>query len=345
MRFRDTIGTWGLSGFALASTAAAFLCTAFEPRAALTGWLAAAVMLQAVPLGALVLLATMRLIPGHWEEELGGACEGAAGLWVLALAAFLPVLFGAEAIYDWPETFAGSAFQAVWLGGLPFALRTLLWFAALAMIARSQIGLHASQGASALALVVMTLGTSLLAVDWLMSLDTGFQSSGFGLTVFALEMCVAYAVVVLCRLVQPPLPQRPALLGSLLLVFLLLWLYFQFMPFLVIWSGNLPDNAKWYLDRAEGAWVWALGAGMALGMAPVLALILPQVRRSPRAIAVAAISVLAGKSLEFGWLALPGRGAVAALAYFFALCGLGAFAAAYLMPGWKWWPPPRSPTA
>lgn len=345
MRGGESIRSLGLFGFGIVGTAGAACCVVLAPRAALTGWMAAAVLVQAVPLGALVLLAMMRLIAGQWEAELRCACEAAAGLWVVGLLAFLPVLFGMGLIYDWPHMHLETAFQDAWLSPVPFIARALLWFAALAVIACNQVGGRASEGSSALALVVLTLGASLTAVDWLMSLDPGFHSSGFGLTVFALEMCVAYAVVVLLRLMQPPVPRNASLLGGLLIVFLLLWLYFQFMPYLVIWSGNLPDGVKWYLDRAVGPWAWVLWASGLLGAAPLLALCLPQVRRSPRAVGFAGISTLAGKVLEFAWLALPGRGGMSAVTYAFALCGLGCFAAAYLSPDRVRWPPCRRSTA
>lgn len=345
MRVTESVRALGLTGFGLLSTAAAILCIAIAPREALTGWLAAAVVVQAVPLGGLVLLAVMRLVPGHWEAELRFACEAAAGLWVLAAVAFLPVLIGLGAIHDWPGASLDTAFQGAWLSVPLFALRTLLWFGVLALIARSQVGGHASGTASAMALIVMIFGTSLLAADWLMSIDIRFHSFDFGLQIFALEMGVAYAVIVLLRLVHPPAPERPAMLGALLLLFLLVWVYFQFMPYLAVWSGNMPDAAKWYLDRAGGGWVWLLYAIAVLGLAPLLALLLPQVRRSPRAIALAAISALAGKVLEFAWLAIPGRGGMGVLTYLFALGGLGAFAAAFLWPGWTWWPPGRRSAA
>lgn len=341
MRPADAFRAFGLSGFGVAGVLAALAAIVVDPRAGLTGWLAAAVLLQAVPLGALVLLATMRLVPGRWESELREACEAAAGLWCFAALAFVPVLLGATAIYDWTRVPAESAFQGAWLGLLPFVLRTCAWFVALAVIARSQVGGRASQGASALALIVMTLGASVLAVDWFMSLDMAFHASGFGLTLFALQVCAAYLVILLLRLAYGRKPRRraakaPGLLGGLLIMFLLLWLYFQFMPFLVAWSGNLPDKAAWYLLRGEGGWGALLYAAGLLGGVPLLAMLLPRYRRSPRALALAAICALVGKGLEFAWFALPGRGAVAVLAHGFALCGLGCLAAGFLAPDGAW---------
>lgn len=331
MRGGEAIPTPGLASFGLASTALAFLGIALAPHAALTGWFTAALLLQAVPFGALMLLAAMRLVRGQWEEDLRCACEGAAGLWAAALLAFVPVLIGVWAIYDWPGAELDGSFREVWLSVVPFALRTLLWFAALAVVARSQIGGQASRGASALALLVMMLGGALLAADWLLSIGASRNSSAFGLVVPALEMCIAGAVVILLRIAHPPQLERPALLAWLLLALLLLRLYFQFLPWLFVGSGSLPDGAKWL--PADDIWSRILQAIGALGIMPLFALLLPQVRRSCRAIACAAIWVLAAGTLEFGWAALAGRGAIAALTYLFAVCGLGCFAAAYLMPG------------
>ena len=31
-------------------------------------------------------------------------------------------------------------------------------------------------------------------------------------------------------------------------------MYLAFAAFLIIWSGNLPDEIPWYLDRIHGKW-------------------------------------------------------------------------------------------
>jgi hypothetical protein len=64
---------------------------------------------------------------------------------------------------------------------------------------------------------------------------------------------------------------------------------------------------------------------------PLLALFAPQVRKSPRWLGRCAVAVLAGRALEFGWLVLPGRGWLAAIAWLVALAGLGCLAAAALL--------------
>ncbi|PEQ13650.1 hypothetical protein B2G71_04805 [Novosphingobium sp. PC22D] len=312
------------------SLAAALVCVLISPREALTGWLGAAVLFQALPMTALALLATMRLVPGEWEVDLRPVCEFAGRLWPLAALAFVPVLAGMGTIYDWSSEPAASDFQDAWLGYVPFALRTVLWFVGLGLIARGQIGRRAGEGASSAALVFLVLGGSLVAVDWLMSLDAHFHSSGFGLQVLAIEAGAAFMALLIVRMAMPGPIARPGILGGLLLTLMVVWAYFQFLPYLVIWSGNLPEGAAWYAQRGGDGWSLVLWVVIALSLAVLGALFFAQVRTRLRPLRLAAAIALAGKGLEFAWFALPGRGGLAVLAYALTLAGLAALGAAGL---------------
>ena len=100
-------------------------------------------------------------------------------------------------------------------------------------------------------------------------------------------------------------PRHTGVLGGLLLTLLLLWAYFQFMPFLIVWSGNLPDGVGWYLARRSSGWVAAIVAAAVLGGVPLFALFAPQVRQSPRWLGWCAMAVLAGKAagMVTAWVA------------------------------------------
>ncbi len=43
-------------------------------------------------------------------------------------------------------------------------------------------------------------------------------------------------------------------LGKLTFAFVMLNIYLAFAQFLIIWSGNLPEEIPWYLDRIRGHW-------------------------------------------------------------------------------------------
>jgi hypothetical protein len=163
-----------------------------------------------------------------------------------------------------------------------------------------------------------------------MTLDPEFASSGFGLQVIAYGACAALAAMILLRIAAGPV-RYPGVLGGLLLTLLLMWAYFAFMPFLIVWSGNLPDAVAWYAARETWGAILALALASVLGGAPLLALLAPQVRNSERWLGWCAASVLGGKAIEFGWLALPGRGLLALAASLLALAGLGCLGAGLLL--------------
>jgi len=43
-------------------------------------------------------------------------------------------------------------------------------------------------------------------------------------------------------------------LGKLAFAFVMLNIYLCFAEFLIIWSGNVPDEIPWYLNRINGGW-------------------------------------------------------------------------------------------
>ena len=65
---------------------------------------------------------------------------------------------------------------------------------------------------------------------------------------------------------RSPTPSSFHDLGKLLLAFVMLYAYFAFSQFLIIWSGNLPEETPWYLKRHHAA---AGSAGDGGGAAPL----------------------------------------------------------------------------
>ena len=42
--------------------------------------------------------------------------------------------------------------------------------------------------------------------------------------------------------------------GTLLFAFVMLFTYLSFSQFIIIWSGNLPEEIRYYLARTQGGW-------------------------------------------------------------------------------------------
>src|SRR3984957_6190873 len=109
--------------------------------------------------------------------------------------------------------------------------------------------------------LLMTAG----AIDWIKSLDVTWYSSIWGLQFLVGE---GYAVLALGILTVILLsryePMKTMLrvteqhdLGKLAFAFVMLNIYLCFAEFLIIWSGNIPDEIPWYLNRIHGGW-WTI---------------------------------------------------------------------------------------
>ena len=99
------------------------------------------------------------------------------------------------------------------------------------------------------------------------------------------------------------------------------------MSFIVIWYGNLPDKAAWYLARGRNGWEWLIVAAAFLGaLVPFSILLKASFRQSHVALRIVGALTLAGVFLHVIWLIGPafGRGAVvAAVVALIAMASLG----------------------
>jgi hypothetical protein len=71
--------------------------------------------------------------------------------------------------------------------------------------------------------------------------------------------------------------------SALLLSVILLWAYLDAMQYIVIWAGNIPDEAVWFLKRSSDGWQFVL-AFVAVGqfVFPFFALLSSRVRSDRR---------------------------------------------------------------
>jgi hypothetical protein len=78
------------------------------------------------------------------------------------------------------------------------------------------------------------------------------------------------------------------------------------MQFLIIWSGNLPEEITWYLRRSAGAWKWLAGLLAIFQFAlPFVMLLFRTFKRAPRALAGLAAGLLAMHVAYVYWLIAP----------------------------------------
>jgi hypothetical protein len=158
--------------------------------------------------------------------------------------------------------------------------------------------------------LTMTFG----AFDWLMSLDPYWFSTIFGVLVAAGQAIsgLAFAIGVVAYLSQfLPFSQlvtaeRMNDLGNLLLTAVIFWAYIAFMQYLIIWSGDLPEDVLWYLHRLEGGWNWLpIGLIFFHFIVPFVLLLSGRVKRSAQRLAAVALMLLVAELVHLYWLVAP----------------------------------------
>jgi hypothetical protein len=315
------------------------LLIALLPKGALAGWLAAFGFWSSLPIGSLCLVLMIRLIPGGWRQELELQGEAALLLLSISALAILPVLIGMRGLYSWTGETGGAGFREVYLSPLFFVVRTCAFFLGLAILALFLLSRRWQTAVGAAGLIVLVPITTLAAVDWFMSLEPEFHSSGFGLYVLSIQTTIALTLLILLRLAAGSAGVRYGLLGALLLTSLLLWAYFAFMQYVITWSDNLPASVLWYQHRGAGKWSLLEYAIATFALLPALLLLSPVVRGSARWLAYLCLAVLVGKALEWVWLvlpAVPGDPAFTAASTLLAFAGLGLLNLAAIPSALRW---------
>jgi hypothetical protein len=302
----------------------------FDARAAGAAWLLAIFLAMGLSAGALSLLLTGRLTGGAWIAALEPALRPMAALVPLVGVAFIPLLFMVPALYPWAAEGAHDHLVGLFYLNWPLLIfRLVLAFAGWSLAAFVIVDIPGPRGQvfAGLALIFHVVMTTFLAYDWMLALQPAFTSSAFGTFT-----CILFLMSALCLgVLIVPLPERPLRdVAGLIIAASLAVIYIGFMQFLIIWYGNLPETAKFYLYRdgpvATTALIAALVAG---GLLPIALLLPSRARQSMTRVRLAGACGLIGIALHWGWCALAMFGAAAvAISVFALLAVFSAFALA-----------------
>ena len=301
-----------------------------EPESLLRGWLTAWLVLIAPGVGAIFVAFVAVLAPGPWADKVWGPLEALLLALPVVSLGVIPVLFALETLYTWadpgPEIAHWVEPRGIWQSPVWFAVRQIVVLAVLSgaavLLAAGRLSDRAVAGALA---IPVTLAASLFAFDIAMSLDPAFNSTIYGLYVIAGQVVAALAVTALARMAEVRGPDgfsgRPV---WLLFGAAALWASFAYFQYLVIWTGDLPRNAAWYLARNQDAWLVVIWLCTGL-TASAFALLVRLVRKSVAGLAAIAIALLAAAVLETVWRTAPDLSADPS--YFLALAGWSSLTA------------------
>ena len=234
----------------------------------------------AVPSGCLFLLMINQIVIGEWAHVTRRISEAAVRTLPLMAVLFIPIVLGMGHLYDawlnpsgyYEEVISG---KNLYLNKNGFLIRAFIYFAlwigmgtALVAWSRRQDETGDStlsipmRRLSAIGIVVFILSTTAASWDWTMSLEPQWFSSLWGPMFFIAQGLAAFifVVLVLSRIVRyEPLAStvKPAHfhnLGNFVFAFVILWMYMNFSQFIIIWSGNIPEETIWYHQRMSTGW-------------------------------------------------------------------------------------------
>ncbi|HEX7183871.1 MAG TPA: hypothetical protein VF756_18725 [Thermoanaerobaculia bacterium] len=317
----------GLAG-AVVCVLGLFLSRPYFFRAWLVGW----VFWVGVAAGSLAIFLLHHLTRGAWGLVARRVLEASARTLPLMLVLFIPLIFGVHELYPWsrPGAMADEILQRkagylnlpfffvrlvvyflIW-GGLAFLLSRMSWRQDRA----DDPGLtRRMQLIAGPALAAYCLAVTFAAVDWLMSLEPHWFSTIYGVWLMGSQGLSALAFLILFALWlsrREPMDRvlRPGHFhdwGKLLLAFTMLWAYFSFSQFLIIWSGNLPEEIVWYLHRTRHGW-GAVGLFIVIFhfALPFVLLLSRDLKRQARRLAGVAALMLFMRLVDLFWNVEPG---------------------------------------
>ncbi|MEO6050183.1 MAG: hypothetical protein ABIP78_02485 [Pyrinomonadaceae bacterium] len=295
----------------------------FNTEQALRSWLLGFIFWGGICIGSLGVLMLQYLTGGAWGLVIRRIVEASSRTLPVVFLIFIPLAIGVytHSFYEWthlPPTDHAIEARGIYLLPWFWIVRSVIYFSLWGVmvhllnkwgaaqdktttVEESRLLLERASRFSGPTMVIYALVVTFAVVDWVMTLDPHWFSTMWGLLFVAgwALSCFCFTVVVLAFLVDKA-PMNSVLgkrhfhdLGKLMLALVMVWAYFNFSQFLIIWSGNLPEETTWYLTRWKGGWVYVAVSLILLHFAfPFLLLLKQDFKRRPVYLASIALFIL-----------------------------------------------------
>jgi len=285
-----------------------------------------------ISVGSLALLMLQHLTGGGWGLVIRRVLEAATRTLPLVLVLFVPIVLGAHRIYKWTDAHEIAEHPVLqekskYLNLSFFTVRAAIYFAIWLALAYflNRWSLLQDRTAdrkytknmrvlSGPGMVLFVFTVTFASIDWFMSLSWEWSSTIYGFIFVAAWglSALAFTIAAMAALSKhEPMNNVVAQLhfhdlGKLLLAFVMLWSYFAFSQFLIIWSGNLPEEISWYIPRTHGAWGAIALAVIVLHFAfPFLFLLSRSFKRHAGKLVIVAVLILVMRLIDLFWMIAP----------------------------------------
>ncbi len=283
-------------------------------------------------LGCLGWLGLHHLVGGGWGFAIQRLLEAGTRTLPLMALLFIPLYFGMHEIYVWsrPEIVANDAIlldKSIYLNIPFFWVRALVYFSTwfgFAFFLNKWSKMQDETGDVNLTrkmvrlcgplLVFYVLTMTFASFDWGMSLEPHWFSTiygflfvvGQGLAAMAFMVIMAYTLSKREPLSRVFKPKHFHDYGNLMFAFILLWAYMSFSQFLIIWTGNLPEEIPWYLRRIKGGWeVLAVGLVLFHFIVPFFLLLMRFFKKRAELLFKIAIFMIFIRMVDLFWYIAP----------------------------------------
>jgi hypothetical protein len=305
-----------------------------SPEQFLRSYLVGFLFWNGMALGCLVLVMIQFMTGGAWGMMARRTFEAGSRVLPLMAVLVIPIYLGATKLFPWtfPEAMHDKVLQdkAFWLNLPGFYLRApiyyIIWGVLMFLLnkwsleqdktgdIKLAIRLERLSGAG---IVIFVFTMTAAAIDWLMSLSPHWFSTIYGLLVIVGQVLSALALSVAAFVLMSNYAPLKNLitkrhlhdLGKLMLALTMLWAYLSFSQLILIWSGNLPEEITYYIDRLNGGWEY-VGAGLLMFhfTFPFLMLLSQKLKRNPRTISRIAMYIIVIRLIDIIWLVEPNFG-------------------------------------
>ena len=286
-----------------------------------------------IAVGSIALLMLQHLTGGGWGFVIRRILEASTRTLPFMAILFIPILLGAHSLYhhwmDHEEMAKHEvvAFKEPYLNFPFFTIRAVVYFAVWLALTyflnrwsllqdrtadnryTKKMRVLAGPG-----MVAFIFTVTFASVDWYMSLEPEWFSTIYGFIYVASWSlsALAFTIAALAMLSKDePLKRIVAPLhfhdlGKLLLALVMLWAYFAFSQYLIIWSGNLPEEITYYLSRTHGLWgAVIVGIVILHFAAPFLFLLSRGLKRDPHKLVLVAILIIVMRMVDLIWMLAP----------------------------------------
>lgn len=282
--------------------------------------------------GSLAILMMNHVVGGRWGVVTRRLLEAGTRTTPVMALLTIPVLLGLGSLYLWARADVVQHDHVLQLKqpylNVPFFIVRLVVYFAIWMFygitlrrwslqqdeSADPLLIRRMQKLSAPGLVVLTLSATFAFFDLIMSLEPHWFSTIYGAMFLVGQVLQTFAfIIAVIVLLSRRAPFAGLLttqhfhdLGNLMLAFTCLWAYLSFSQFLIIWSGNLPEEIPWYVRRLYGGW-GAVAVLLVLFhfFVPFVILLQRFVKRNPSLLQKVALLMIVIRLIDVFWVVMP----------------------------------------